>query len=196
MTLASRLNNSHTLPKRYRRFPAPGNRESALDTYHYLVRSSLVPGCVVREPNPISDTLNRSRTTTRILTVDDFERYRLAVSSLLHERPDLQVICGVSDGLQAVEKAQELTPDLILMDIGLPGLNGIEAARRILKLVPGSKIIFLTQESSPEVIDEAIRLGACGYVLKIQAGADLLAAVDAVLQGKQFFHDGANGSGR
>lgn len=128
--------------------------------------------------------------------MDDFERYRLVVSSLLNERPDLQVICGVSDGLQAVEKAQELIPDLILMDIGLPGLNGIEAARRILTLVPGSKIIFLTQESSPEVIDEAIRLGACGYVLKIQAGADLLAAVDAVLQGKQFFNDGANSSER
>ena len=151
---------------------------------------------VVQEQNPITDTPNRPRTVTRILAVDDFEPYRLIVTSLLHERPDLQVICGVSDGLQAVEKAQQLKPDLILMDIGLPGLNGIEAARRILTLVPGSKIIFLTQESSPEVIDEAISLGAWGYVLKIQAEADLLAAVDAVLQGKQFFNDGSSSSSR
>ena len=151
---------------------------------------------VVQEQNPITDTPNRPRTVTRILAVDDFEPYRLIVTSLLHERPDLQVICGVSDGLQAVEKAQQLKPDLILMDIGLPGLNGIEAARRILTLVPGSKIIFLTQESSPEVIEEAISLGAWGYVLKIQAEADLLAAVDAVLQGKQFFNDGSNSSSR
>ena len=128
--------------------------------------------------------------------MEDYEPYRLIVSSLLHERPDLEVICGVSDGLQAVEKAQELNPDLILMDIGLPGLNGIEAARRILTLVPGSKIIFLTQESAPEVINEAMSLGARGYVLKIQAEADLLAAVDAVLQGKQYFNDGSNSGSR
>ena len=128
--------------------------------------------------------------------MEDFEPSRVIVSSLLQTRPDLQVICGVSDGLQAVEKAQELTPDLILMDIGLPGLNGIEAARRILTLVPSSKIIFLTQESSPEVIEEAISLGARGYVLKMQAEADLLTAVDAVLQGKRFFNDGSNSSNR
>lgn len=116
--------------------------------------------------------------------------YRLFVSSLLQERPDLQVICGVSDGLQAVEKAQELQPDLILMDIGLPGINGIEAARRIRAVAPNSKIIFLTQESSPEVIQEAKSLGASGYVLKIGAETDLLTAVQVVLQGKQFFNDG------
>jgi DNA-binding NarL/FixJ family response regulator len=126
---------------------------------------------------------------TRILSVDDFEPYRLFIVSLLHERSDLKVICGVSNGLEAVQKAQELKPDLILMDIGLPGLNGIEAARRIRTLAPDSKIIFLTQESSPEVIREAVILGASGYVLKSQAETDLLIAVDAVLQSKQFFND-------
>jgi DNA-binding NarL/FixJ family response regulator len=95
----------------------------------------------------------------------------------------------VSNGLEAVQKAQELKPDLILMDIGLPGLNGIEAARRIRTLAPDSKIIFLTQESSPEVVREAVSLGASGYVLKSQAETDLLIAVDAVLQSKQFFND-------
>jgi two-component system nitrate/nitrite response regulator NarL len=128
--------------------------------------------------------------------VDDFEPYRKFVSSLLHERPDLQVVCEVSDGLQAVEKAQQLKPDLILMDIGLPGINGIEAARRIRTLVPHSKIIFLTQESSPEVVQEAISLGASGYVLKIEAETDLLMAVQAVLEGKQFFNDGTGGHDR
>jgi DNA-binding NarL/FixJ family response regulator len=127
--------------------------------------------------------------------VDDFEPYRLLVSSLLHDRPNLQVVCEVSDGLKAVEKAHELKPDLILMDIGLPGLNGIEAARRIRASAPNSKIIFLSQESSPEVIREAVSLGACGYVRKSQAETDLLLAVEAVLQGKQFFNDGAGSSG-
>lgn len=125
--------------------------------------------------------------------MDDFEPYRLIVATLLHQRPDLQVICEVSDGLQAVEKAQELKPDLILMDIGLPGLSGIEAARRILTSAPGSKIIFLTQESSRVVMDEAISLGARGYVLKVQAEAELLEAVEAVLQGNLFFDGGGRG---
>ena len=115
---------------------------------------------------------------------------------MLQQRPDLQVICGVSDGLQAVEKAQELQPDLILMDIGMPGINGIEAARRIRAVAPNSKIIFLTQESSPEVIQEAKSLGASGYVLKIDAETDLLTAVQVVLQGMQFFNDGTGGHDR
>jgi len=96
----------------------------------------------------------------------------------------------VSNGLEAVQKAQELKPDLILMDIGLPGLNGMEAARRIRTLAPNSKIIFLTQESSPELVREAASLGASGYVFKSKAETDLLIAVDSVLQGKQFFDDG------
>jgi len=88
--------------------------------------------------------------------------------------------------LAAVQKAAELCPDLILLDIGLPGLNGIEAGRQIRKLVPDAKIIFLTQESSDDVVRAALELGALGYVVKTQAGSDLLAAVDAVLQGKQY----------
>jgi DNA-binding NarL/FixJ family response regulator len=98
----------------------------------------------------------------------------------------LEVVCELSDGLAAVQKAAELCPDLILLDIGLPGLNGIEAGRQIRKLVPDAKIIFLTQESSDDVVRAALELGALGYVVKTQAGSDLLAAVDAVLQGKQY----------
>jgi DNA-binding NarL/FixJ family response regulator len=99
----------------------------------------------------------------------------------------LQVIGEVSDGLEAVQKALDLQPDLILLDIGLTSLDGIEAARRIRKLAPASKIIFVTQESSVDVVQVAVDLGANGYVVKAQAGRDLVAAVEAVLSGKSFF---------
>ena len=92
----------------------------------------------------------------------------------------------MSDGLEAVQKAEELKPDLILLDIGLPTLNGIEAARRILELAPESKIIFLTLQTSPAFVQEAMRLGAWGYVFKTHAAADLLPAINAVLSGQQF----------
>ena len=99
---------------------------------------------------------------------------------------DLQVIGEVSDGLEAVQKCVELQPDLILLDIGLPSLNGIKAARQIRKLVPESKVIFLTQESSADVVQEALSLGARGYVVKIKAASELLTAVESVLMGKTF----------
>ena len=127
---------------------------------------------------------------THILIVEDFAPYRIFVTSMLHQRPDLRVMCEASDGLQAVAKAQELKPDLILLDIGLPQLNGIEAARRIRTAHPKCKIVFLSQESSPEVIHEALRLGPSGYVLKANAESNLLPAIDAVLQGKKFCPNG------
>ena len=126
----------------------------------------------------------------RILVVDDLEPWRRFVSSTLQEQPDMQIVSGVCDGLEAVQKAQELQPDLIVLDIGLPKLNGIEAARQIRKLVPNSKILFLTQESSDDVVHEAFSLGARGYVVKIQAGNELLAAVETVLRGEQFVSKG------
>src|SRR5271167_341950 len=125
-----------------------------------------------------------------ILVVDDFEPWRSTVCSVLRGWPDLRVICEASDGLEAVRKAEELRPDLILLDIGLPKLNGIEAARRIRELAPKSDIIFLSQESSPDVVREALSLGARGYVVKAHAGSELVAAVKAVIQGKQFVSTG------
>jgi DNA-binding NarL/FixJ family response regulator len=101
-------------------------------------------------------------------------------------RPELQVISEASDGLEAVQKAAELQPSLIVLDIGLPSLNGIEAARRIRKLSPNSAILFLSQESSPEIVQEALSIGALGYVVKAHAGRDLLIAVEAVLRKEQF----------
>jgi len=125
-----------------------------------------------------------------ILVVDDFEPWRRTVFSLLQARPEWKVICEASDGLEAVQKAEELQPDLILLDIGLPKLNGIEAARRIRKLVPKSDIIFLSQESSADIVREALSLGARGYVVKAHAGSELEAAVEAVMQGNQFISSG------
>jgi DNA-binding NarL/FixJ family response regulator len=124
--------------------------------------------------------------TVRVLVVEDFEPFRRFISSTLEKRRDLQIICEVSDGLEAVKKAEELKPDLILMDIGLPGLNGLDAARQIRKLAPESKIIFLSQESSPDIVQEALNLGALGYVVKARAGSELLPAVESVLSEKQF----------
>jgi len=123
--------------------------------------------------------------TVRILVVDDYEPFRRFVCSMLEQRPELRVVGEASDGLEAVQKGEELQPSLIILDIGLPMLNGIEAARRIHKLSPTSKILFLSMESSADMVQEAFDLGACAYVLKSQAGGELLAAVDAVIQGNQ-----------
>ena len=124
--------------------------------------------------------------TVSILVVDDVVLFRQFVVELLEKRPELQVVGEASDGLEAIQKAMELRPDLILLDIGLPSLNGIEVARQMRSLVPESKIIFLTQESSADVVQEALGLGARGYVVKIKALVDLFAAVEAVLLGMTF----------
>ena len=122
----------------------------------------------------------------RILVVDDFAPWRKFVSSVLLMKPEFEVVGEASDGGKAVEKAVELKPDLILLDISMPVLNGIEAARQIRKLVPDSKIIFLSQESSDDVVQEALSTGASGYVIKTMAGTDLLTTLESVLSGKMF----------
>jgi len=122
----------------------------------------------------------------RVLVVEDYEPFRRFVCSTLGTRPELQIVGEASDGLEAVQKAEELQPDLIVLDIGLPTLNGIEAARRIRRLSPESKILFISQESSADVVQEALALGALGYVVKTHAGSELLAAAVAVLEGKRF----------
>jgi DNA-binding NarL/FixJ family response regulator len=127
-----------------------------------------------------------ARQPFRVLVVDDFEPWRHFVSSLILMKPELQLVGEASDGLEAVQKAVELKPDLILLDIGLPTLSGIEAARQIRKLAPESKIIFLSQESSAEIVQEALSLGAWGYVVKTVAESELLTAVETVISGKKF----------
>jgi DNA-binding NarL/FixJ family response regulator len=125
-----------------------------------------------------------------VLVVDDFEPFRRLVCSKLESRPDLRVIGEASDGLEAVEKAQALNPNLILLDIGLPRLNGIEAAHRISRLVPATTILFVSQISDADVVQEALRSGAKGYVWKQDAGIDLLPALDMALRGAHFVSRG------
>jgi DNA-binding NarL/FixJ family response regulator len=122
----------------------------------------------------------------RILVVDDFEPWRRFASSLLRGKPELQVVGEASDGLEAVQKAVDLKPDLILLDLHLPKLNGLEAARQIRDLVPESKIVFLSQESSDDVVQEALNTGAWGYVVKANAASELLTAVETVISGRKF----------
>lgn len=122
----------------------------------------------------------------RVLVVEDYEAFRQFLSSSLQNTSSLYVCWEASDGLEAVQKAEELQPDLILLDIGLPKLNGIEAARRIRKVSPESKILFVSQESSAEVVQEALGLGARGYVVKIDARRELMEGVNTVLQGERF----------
>ncbi len=159
------------------------------------INSFVVQGAVLVQESPQSeespaeaDNLNgdRSGSRIRVLVVDDHEPFRRFVITTLSAKPELQIISEASDGLEAVQKAVELQPGLIVLDIGLPSLNGLEAARRIREFSPGSKILFLSQESSAEVVQEALCLGALGYVIKAHAGSQLLAAVDAVLRNEQF----------
>jgi len=118
--------------------------------------------------------------------VDDYPPFRQYVRPIFQRRPELLVIGEVSDGLAAVRYSRELQPDLVLLDIGLPDLNGIEVARQIREVAPLSKILFLSENRSLEVVAEALRSGGDGYVVKSSAASDLLPAVESVLQGKQF----------
>jgi DNA-binding NarL/FixJ family response regulator len=127
---------------------------------------------------------------SRIMVVDDFKDWRLKVCSILEQSQELLVVGEASDGAEAVQKAQELQPDLIVLDIGLPKLNGIEAAPRMSELSPGSKILFLSQDNDADAIQAALSAGACGYVHKLRAGTELLSAVEAVLQGQRFVTGG------
>jgi len=128
----------------------------------------------------------RLERSTRVLVVDDYASFRHLVCSTLHKQPTLQVVGEASDGLDAVQKAQKLLPDLILLDIGLPGLNGIEATRQIRRLVPKSKILILSENRAWNFAEEALRLGASGYVVKSDAATELMLAVESVLDGRLY----------
>jgi DNA-binding NarL/FixJ family response regulator len=128
----------------------------------------------------------------RVLIVEDYQPFRQFIATQLQTNPQLRIVKEACDGAEAVEQAQELQPDLILLDIGLPTLNGIEAARRIRKCSPTSKILFVSENRSTDIAEEALSTGAGGYVVKSDAGSELLPAIEAVLCGKQFVSAGLN----
>jgi DNA-binding NarL/FixJ family response regulator len=121
-----------------------------------------------------------------VLIVDDYEPFRRFLLLILQTREDLQVVSEACDGIQGVAKAQELQPDLILLDIGLPRLNGIQVAEAVRKVSRNSKILFVSQENSVEMVREALNTGALGFVVKTDAGSELLAAIESVISGGYF----------
>lgn len=121
----------------------------------------------------------------RVLLVEDYKPFLDFISSMLSKNPEIQIVGHASDGLEAVRKAEDLRPDLIVLDIGLPSLNGIDAARLIRNFAPDSKILFLSTESSEEVIQEALTLGAFAYIHKSRTATDLLPAVDTAISAKR-----------
>jgi DNA-binding NarL/FixJ family response regulator len=122
----------------------------------------------------------------RVLVVDDHAMMRQAICDLLSRDPTLDVICQTASGEEAVSKAEELQPDLVLLDIGLRGISGVEAARQIRKISPQSHIIFLSQYDSLRMVNEALKVGGHGYVAKVDAGLELLSAIRTVRDGTQF----------
>jgi DNA-binding NarL/FixJ family response regulator len=123
----------------------------------------------------------------RLLIADDHEIVRKGLRSLLESQPGWQVTAEASDGREAVEKAKEIRPDVTVLDIGMPALNGLEAARQMIKNDARAKILILTMHESDPLIREVLDAGARGYVLKSDAGRDLVTAVNAVRSNKTFF---------
>jgi two-component system nitrate/nitrite response regulator NarL len=126
----------------------------------------------------------------RVLIVDDFDPWRGFLFEQLRQRPNIRIIDQASDGLEAVQKAEDLQPDLILLDISLPALNGIAAAREIRKRAPKSKILFVSASSDADIVESALSAGGHGYVLKLDAATCLWPGIEAVLLGKQFLSCG------
>ena len=120
-----------------------------------------------------------------ILVVEDFEPLRRLIFHKLKSELHLNNILGAIDGEEGARLAEELKPELVILDVGLPKLNGLQVAERISKSTPRSKILFVSQESSEEVIEEAFRVGGAGYVLKIDMEADLTTAIARVLRGEK-----------
>jgi two-component system nitrate/nitrite response regulator NarL len=128
----------------------------------------------------------------RVLVVDDHDLWRIRIRAALQDHPRWSVIAEASDGLGAIQKAKDLRPDVILLDVDLPALNGLVAASRILAADPQSKILFISEPRSPDIVETALRTGARGYLLKSDAHR-LLTAIEAVSEGKPFVSEGLKG---
>jgi DNA-binding NarL/FixJ family response regulator len=123
----------------------------------------------------------------RILLADDHEVVRAGLRALLEEQSGWEVVAEAVDGRDAVEKATKLKPDVVVIDIAMPSLNGLEAVRQIVKTVPNAKVLVLTMYDSDPLIQQVLQAGARGYLLKSDAGRDLVSAIDALRRNKTFF---------
>ena len=128
----------------------------------------------------------------RIFVVDDVEDWRRWVASMLRTEP-FKIIGEAANGLEAVYRVAQMQPTVVLLDIGLPKLNGIEAGVRIRRVAPDAKILYLSQEFDPDIVRAALQLGAFGYVLKSDAARELVEAIHTVVQGKKFISSGVAG---
>jgi two-component system response regulator DegU len=121
-----------------------------------------------------------------VLVVDDFKPFREWISTVLTGKIGFEILSEAADGEQAVQQAAQLNPELIVLDISLPKMSGIEAARQIREVSPGSEIVFLTANESPVIVHAALKTGAKGYVSKLDASDELLLAIEAALEGHQY----------
>lgn len=172
------------------------------ERFHFLLRqtASLLEQTVAAgvESGHIWKTKFRRSVTERVrlpcvLVIDDYVRWRDLLCSMLQDCVDCRLLCEAGDGIEAVQLATELKPQLILLDLDLPRQNGIEAARQITQFSPNSAILIVTMNNCADVVCEALSTGAKGYLLKVDAGNELWPAIDAVLQGKPYLSRGVRG---
>src|SRR5258708_15266976 len=150
----------------------------------YIRRHTLKVGSLYSTKLPRKKRLRMS--VTQILIVEDFVPWQHFISIKLQSESDLRIISVATDGLEAVHKAKEVQADLILIDLSLPGMTGIEADRQIRILSPGSRILFLSEHADSNLIQAALYAGACGHILKSDSGSDLILGIRSVLLGQLF----------
>lgn len=126
----------------------------------------------------------------RVLLTDDYAPWRRHVRTMLEAQPQLEVVGEASSGSEAIEKAKDLKPDIVFLDISLPDLNGFEVTLRIFEDAPQSKVIILSQQIDEDLVRAALGAGASGFLLKTAPPADILSAVEAAMAGKTYVYAG------
>lgn len=127
-----------------------------------------------------------SKSAVRVLVVDDFELWRRHIVDVLQKRADFRVVGEASDAPEALQKVQELAPELVLLDVGLPTMDGITLASAMVGVAPEARILMLSAHNGDDIVRSALRAGARGYLVKSAAGRELMPAIEAVLRGDLF----------